>query len=85
VCQASCLHDADGTLRAIAVVIEPAKAAGIAPIIVQAYDLTEREQQITRLIARGAGRAEIAEELFLSAHTVGDHVKAIDMVRAQRN
>jgi DNA-binding CsgD family transcriptional regulator len=77
VCHASCLHDADGGLRGIVAVIEPAKAAEIAPIIVQAYDLTEREQQITRLIARGAGTAEIAGELFLSGHTVRDHVKAI--------
>jgi DNA-binding CsgD family transcriptional regulator len=77
VCHASCLRDADGSLRSIAVVIEPAKAAAIAPIIVQAYDLTDREEQITRLIARGAGTAEIADELLLSAHTVRDHVKAI--------
>ena len=58
-------------------VIEPATATEIAPIIVQAYDLTDREQQITRLIARGAGTAEIADRLYLSAHTVRDHVKAI--------
>jgi DNA-binding CsgD family transcriptional regulator len=77
VCHASCLRDADGSLRSIAVVIEPATAAEMAPIIVAAYDLTDREQQITRLIARGAGTAEIADELFLSAHTVRDHVKAI--------
>src|SRR5215218_6939564 len=77
VCHASLLRDADGALTSIAVVIEPAKATEIAPIIVQAYDLTDREQQITRLIARGAGTAEIAHELYLSAHTVRDHVKAI--------
>ena len=77
VCHASCLDDADGSLRAIAVVVEPATAAEIAPIIVQAYDLTDREEQITRLIARGASTADIADELFLSAHTVRDHVKAI--------
>jgi DNA-binding CsgD family transcriptional regulator len=77
VCHASCLHDADGSLRSIAVVIEPAKAAEIAPIIIEAYELTDREQQITGLIARGADTAEIAEELFLSAHTVRDYVKAI--------
>jgi DNA-binding NarL/FixJ family response regulator len=59
------------------VVVEPAKAAEIAPIIVQAYELTDRERQITRLIARGAATGDIAEELFLSAHTVRDHVKAI--------
>jgi DNA-binding CsgD family transcriptional regulator len=77
VCHASCLHDGDGALSGIAVVIESAKVAEIAPIIVQAYDLTDREQQITRLITRGAGTAEIADELFLSTHTVRDYVKAI--------
>ena len=77
VCHASCLRDPDGSLGSIAVVVEPAKAAEIAPIIVQAYELTDREQQITRLIARGAATGDIAAELFLSAHTVRDHVKAI--------
>ena len=77
VCHASLLCDADDVLTGVAVVIEPATAAEIAPIIVQAYDLTDREQQITRLIARGVGTAEIADELFLSAHTVRDHVKTI--------
>ena len=77
VCHASCLRDAGGALTSIAVVVEPATAPEIAPIIVQACDLTDREQQITRLIARGAGTAEIAEELYLSAHTVRDHGKAI--------
>jgi DNA-binding CsgD family transcriptional regulator len=77
VCHASCLRGPDGSLGSIAVVVEPAKAAEIAPIIVQAYELTDREQQITRLIARGATTGDIAEELFLSAHTVRDHVKAI--------
>jgi hypothetical protein len=75
VCHASLLCDADDVLTGVAVVIEPASAAEVAPIIVQAYDLTDREQQITSLIARGAGTADIAEELFLSAHTVRDHVK----------
>jgi DNA-binding NarL/FixJ family response regulator len=59
------------------VVIEPAKPAEIAPIIIDAYDLSDREQQITRLIARGAGTGDIARELHLSPHTVRDHVKAI--------
>jgi DNA-binding CsgD family transcriptional regulator len=77
VCHGSCLRDAGGAIERTAVVIEPAKAAEVAPIIVQAYDLSDREQQITRLIARGAGTAEVADELFLSTHTVRDHVKAI--------
>lgn len=77
VCHASCLRDAEGNLGDIALVIEPAKAAEIAPIIVQAYDLTRREQEITQLIAKGAATAEIAGRLYLSAHTVRDYIKTI--------
>ena len=53
-CHATCLRTVEGTGREIAVVIEPARPADIAPIVVEAYDLTDREQQITRLIARGS-------------------------------
>lgn len=77
VCHASCMRNADGTLGETALVIEPAKASEIAPIIIEAYDLTAREAEIARLIARGAGTAEIASGLGLSPHTVRDYVKAI--------
>jgi DNA-binding CsgD family transcriptional regulator len=61
----------------VALVIEPAKASEIAPIVVEAYGLTAREVEVTRLIARGLSTDEIAAELFLSRHTVRDHLKAI--------
>jgi DNA-binding CsgD family transcriptional regulator len=77
VCHASCLRDADGMLGDTALVIEPAQAAEIAPIIIQAYGLTEREREITALIAQGFGTGEIADRLYLSPHTVRDYVKAI--------
>lgn len=77
VCHASSLRDAEGGLGNTAVIIEPAKTSEIAPIIAQAYDLTNREQHITSLIARGASTAEMARELFLSVHTIRDYVKTI--------
>ena len=61
----------------LAIVIEPAKASDVAPLIVEAYGLTQRELDVTRAIARGLGTGEIAGELFLSPHTVRDHVKAV--------
>ena len=67
--------DADGA--AVAVVIEAAKSAEIAPIIIEAYSLTPRERDVLGAIARGGSTAEIAGELFLSPHTVRDHVKAV--------
>src|SRR5699024_6996127 len=48
-----------------------------APVLARACGLTEREQEIAQLIARGAGTAQIADALFLSAHTVRDHVKSL--------
>ena len=77
VCHASCLRDADGEIGSTALVIEPANAAEIAPIIVRAYELSPREHEITQLIALGVGTAEIAARLHLSTHTVRDYVKAI--------
>jgi DNA-binding CsgD family transcriptional regulator len=74
---ASCLRGADGSAGPTALTIEPAKSAQIAPIIVEAYCLTAREQEITRSVARGLTNPEIAAELFLSPHTVRDHLKAI--------
>jgi DNA-binding CsgD family transcriptional regulator len=77
VCHASCLRDADGAIGNTALVIEPAKASEIAPIVVQAYDLSAREQQITQLISHGAATTEIANRLHLSTHTVRDYIKVI--------
>jgi DNA-binding CsgD family transcriptional regulator len=77
VCHASCLRGPDGEFGETALVIEPAQAAEIAPIIVEAYELSPREQEIARLISAGMGTAEIASELHLSAHTVRDYIKAI--------
>lgn len=74
---ASCLRGTGGEPGPIALTIEPAKSAQIAPIIVEAYSLTPREQEITRAVARGLSNPEIAAELYLSPHTVRDHLKAI--------
>lgn len=74
---ASCLRSTDDLPGLTVVVIEPAKSAQIAPIIVEAYNLTPREREITQALARGLTNNEIAADLFLSAHTVRDHLKAI--------
>ena len=74
---ASCLSGPDGAPGHTALVIEAAQAAEIAPIIVEAHQLSPREQEITRLVARGMATAEIAASLHLSVHTVRDHLKAV--------
>jgi DNA-binding CsgD family transcriptional regulator len=77
VCHASCLRQANGEYGSTALVLEAAQPAAIAPIAVEAFDLTEREAQIVRLVARGSSTADLAEELHLSRHTVRDHIKVI--------
>lgn len=74
---ASCLHSADGMAADAAVVIEPAKASEVAPLIVEAYELTPREVDVTRALARGLTTVEIARELHLSRYTVQDHLKSV--------
>src|SRR5690606_360929 len=64
----------DGT---VAIVIEAAKSAEVAPIVIEAYSLTPRERDVLGAIARGGSTAEIAAELFLSPHTVRDYVKTV--------
>jgi DNA-binding CsgD family transcriptional regulator len=74
------LHGASlvsGDARRVAVIVEPAHPARIAPLLMSAYGLTEREQEITRLVLQGSSTAEMAERLVVSAHTVQQHLKSI--------
>ena len=77
VLHATCLRDLEGDPGSVAVIVEPANGEEVAPIIVEAYALSPREQDVARLIAAGIGTAEIAAKLFVSPHTVRDYVKAI--------
>ncbi len=60
-----------------AVVIEPAHRKDVAPLLMQAYELTPREREITEMLLRGIPIGEMAAALWLSPHTVRDHVKAV--------
>jgi DNA-binding CsgD family transcriptional regulator len=61
----------------VAIVVEPAKSADLAPIIIEAYGLTVRERDVVRALARGSSTPQIAADLFLSAHTVRDYIKSV--------
>lgn len=67
---------ADGARR-VAVIIEPAHPARISPLLMAAYGLTDREKDVTRLVLRGASTAQIAGDLFVSVHTVQEHLKSV--------
>lgn len=61
----------------IAVVIEQARPAEMAPLIMRAYGLSGRESQVAQLVARGLTSREIASELGITEHTIQEHLKAI--------
>lgn len=61
----------------VAVTIQPAGPDRITPLLMAAYGLTEREEEVTRHVLQGRSTAEIAEALNVSAYTVQDHLKAI--------
>ena len=69
--------DGDGDAGRTALVIQPARGSDVATIVVQAYELTAREQQLTQLISYGLATGEIADRLGLSPHTIRDYVKQV--------
>jgi DNA-binding CsgD family transcriptional regulator len=66
-----------GSAGRTAVVIQPASAGEVAPLVALAYGLSERECAVTRLCIAGRSTKEMAEALHLSGYTVQDHLKSI--------
>jgi DNA-binding CsgD family transcriptional regulator len=74
------LHGAallSGADRRVAVIVEPAHPARITSLLMSAYELTERERDVTRLVLQGASTGDIATELSVSPHTVQQHLKSV--------
>jgi DNA-binding CsgD family transcriptional regulator len=66
----------DGARR-VAVIVEPAHPARISPLLMSAYGLTQREQEVTRRVLQGESTTQIAERLVVSPHTVQQHLKRV--------
>lgn len=61
----------------VAVTLEPARRAELAPLMADAYGLTPGERRVTELVAQGLSTRQIADRLHLSAYTVQDHLKSV--------
>ena len=61
----------------IAVTIESSTPSERLEVFALAHGLSPREREVLSLLATGADSRSIAERLFLSEHTVNDHVKAV--------
>lgn len=61
----------------VAVFVQRAHPTLVAPLLLKAYGLTPREQEVTQLVLRGATTVQAAQRLVISPHTVTDHLKSI--------
>ena len=61
----------------VAITIQPVGPDRITPLLMAAYGLTQREEEVTRHVLQGSSTAEIAEALAISPYTVQDHLKSV--------
>lgn len=61
----------------IAVTIEEASPVDRLEVFSLAHALSRRERELLTMVATGAGTADLAERLFVTEHTVQDHLKSI--------
>ena len=66
-----------GTDGRTAVIVQPAPASEVAPLVALAYGLSPRECQIVRLCLEGRSTKQMAATLHVSAYTIQDHLKSI--------
>lgn len=67
----------DAATGHVAVFVQRAHPTLVAPLLLKAYGLTPREQEVAQLVLRGATTAQAAQHLSISPHTLNDHLKAV--------
>lgn len=71
--------------RTIAVTIEEALPSDRLSLFARAFGLSARETELLQHLATGADTREVAGRMFVSEHTVQDHLKSIFGKTATRN
>jgi DNA-binding CsgD family transcriptional regulator len=59
------------------IVIEAARPREVAWLKMSSYDLTKREREVVDLVVRGASTRQISRTLFISEHTVQEHLSNV--------
>lgn len=66
-----------GSDEEIAVIVEYPRPIQLTPLIVAAYELTAREQEVAELVLEGLLTKQMARRLDISEYTVQDHLKSV--------
>jgi DNA-binding CsgD family transcriptional regulator len=66
-----------GAAGGYVITLDAARSEDLAPLLMRAWSLTAREREVAHLVIDGLSSEDIAQALFISVHTVRDHVKAI--------
>jgi DNA-binding CsgD family transcriptional regulator len=67
----------DAGTGGVAVIIEAAHPGRVLPLAMAAFDLTDREAEITTWVLQGQNTKTISRGLGISQHTVQDHLKSV--------
>jgi DNA-binding CsgD family transcriptional regulator len=59
------------------IIIEPTKPEELLPFSMSAYGLSPREEEIVKFVVRGFSTTRISRTLFISEHTVQNHLRSI--------
>jgi DNA-binding CsgD family transcriptional regulator len=61
----------------VSVIIEPPRPDELAPLLVAAYGLSEREQAVAALVFQGRSTRQVARALSISPYTVQEHLTVV--------
>jgi DNA-binding CsgD family transcriptional regulator len=59
------------------VVISPSEPEEVVRLNIASYGLSTREEEIVKLVVRGRSTREISKSLYISGHTVNNHLRSI--------
>ncbi len=59
------------------IIIEPTKPEELLPFSMTAYGLSPREEELVKLVVRGLSTTHISRTLFISEHTVNNHLRSV--------